>query len=267
VLSTNTWQAENLADENGDGWGDSWNVSGAIRRVDLRRPYLGPGLPQRFRRRDLAFFSWLERTHKKADYLADDDLARVQSGDVLRRAYDLVVFPGHEQYVTQHAYDVIRRFRDLGGRLMFLSAQNFFQKVRREGPFLRRGPLWRRLGRPEAGLAGVQYVASGRRQKPYLVQAAGGEPWVFAGTGLSNGSAFGRYGFAVDARTRSSPPGTVVLARIPHAAGSHAAEMTLYRTPAGARVFAAGAVDFAASLGLPAVSRLVDNIWTRFSAP
>ena len=266
VLSTNTWQAENLADENGDGWGDSWNVSGAIRRVDLRRPYLGPGLPQRFRRRDLAFFSWLERTHKEADYLADDDLARVQSGDVLRRAYDLVVFPGHEQYVTEHAYDVIRRFRDLGGRLMFLSAQNFFQKVRREGPFLRRGPLWRRLGRPEAGLVGVQYGASGRKQKPYLVQGAGGEPWVFAGTGLANGSAFGRFGIAIDARAPSSPSGTTVLARIPRAIGNRDAEMTLYRTSAGARVFAAGTIDFAASLGLPAVSQLVDNVWARFSA-
>ena len=43
--------------------------------------------------------------------------------------------------------------------------------------------------------------------------------------------------------------------------------MTLYRTPAGARVFAAGAIDFAASLGLPAVSRLVDNVWARFTSP
>jgi N,N-dimethylformamidase beta subunit-like protein len=267
VLATNTWQADNLTDANGDGWGDTWEVSGAIPRVDLRRPYLGSGLPYRFRAWDLPFISWLGQTNKQVDWLADDDLAAVRSGDALRRAYDLIVFPEHEEYVTAHDYDVIKRFRDLGGRLMFLSADNFSWKVRREGPLLRRVQQWRKLGRPEAALIGVQHVASGRRERPYLVQGAGGEQWVFAGTGLSNGSAFGRFGIAVDARAPSSPPGTTVLARIPRAIGSHDAEMTLYRTAAGARVFAAGAIDFAASLGLPAVSRLVDNVWARFAGP
>jgi hypothetical protein len=267
VLATNTWQADNLTDVNGDGWGDTWEVSGASSRIDLRRPYLGSGLPYRFRPWDLPFISWLGRTNKQVDWLADDDLAAVPSGDALRRAYDLVVFPEHEEYVTAHAYDVIKRFRDLGGRLMFLSADNFSWKVRREGPLLRRVQQWRKLGRPEAALVGVQHVASGRRERPYVVQGAGGEQWVFAGTGLSIGSAFGRFGLAVDARAPSSPRGTTVLARIPHAIGSHDAEMTLYRTPAGAKVFAAGAIDFAASLGQPSVSQLVDNIWARFAAP
>src|SRR5439155_14666012 len=110
---------------------------------------------------------------------------------------------------------------------------------------------------------GAQYVASnyGGTESPFIVQAAASEPWAFAGTGLTNGSAFGRYGVEIDARAASSPPGTVVLARIPHAIGSNDAEMTLYRTAAGARVFAAGALDFAGSIGQPAVSRLVDNIW------
>ena len=263
VLATNTWQADNLADTNGDGWGDSWEVSRAVPRVDLRRAYLGGGLPYRFRDWDLPFISWLSRTGKQADWFSDDDFAGIRSGDALRRAYDLIVFPEHEEYVTKHAYDVIRRFRDLGGRLMFLSADNFSWKVRREGPFLRRGGQWRNLGRPEAALIGVQHIASGRKERPYVVQGAIGEPWVFAGTGLVNGSAFGHYGIAVDARAQSSPPATVVLARLQHAAG----EMTLYRTPAGAKVFAAGAIDFAASIGLPAVSRLVDNVWARLTAP
>jgi hypothetical protein len=263
VLATNTWQADNFADENGDGWGDSWKVSGSIPRVDLRRAYPGGGLPYRFRDWNLPFVSWLSRTGKQVDWFSDDDLAGIRTGDALRRAYDLIVFPEHEQYVTAHAYDVIRRFRDLGGRLMFLSADNFSWKVRREGPFLRRGGQWRQLGRPEAALVGVQHIASRPKERPYVVQGATGEPWVFAGTGLVNGSAFGRYGIAVDARVPSSPPTTVVLARLQRAGG----EMTLYRAPAGAKVFAAGAIDFAASIGLPAVSRLVDNVWARFTAP
>jgi hypothetical protein len=268
VLSTNTWQAYNYFDANGDGWGDSWNAGGAS-AVDLRRPYLDFGVPVRFRDWDLSFMSWLSRTGKAVDYLSDDDLAGVPSGEALRRAYDLVVFPGHEEYVTGHAYDVLRRFRDLGGRLMFLSANNLSWKVTRQGSVLRRGQLWRKLGRPEASLVGVQWAASGYGRMPgrarYVVQGASTTPWAFAGTGLRNGSSFGRYGLELDSRAPSSPPGTRVLARIPNLIGKHDAEMTYYETGSGARVFAAGVVDFPATVTDPVVSRLIDNVWARLA--
>src|SRR5207253_1415641 len=99
VLPTNTWQADNLRDSNGDGWGDSWNADGAVRAVDLRRPYLDFGLPYRFRGGSGAVISWLSRTGKNVDYLSDDDLSAVASGDALRHAYDLVVFGGSEELV------------------------------------------------------------------------------------------------------------------------------------------------------------------------
>jgi hypothetical protein len=95
------------------------------------------------------------------------------------------------------------------------------------------------------------------------VQGATTSPWAFAGTGLRNGSRFGRYGLEIDARAPGSPAGTRVLARIRDLIGRHDAEMTYYETGAGARVFAAGVVDFAASINQPAVSRLVDNVWSR----
>ncbi len=268
VLSTNTWQAYNFLDRNGDGWGDSWYVSGATRAVDLRRPYLDFGAPSQYRDWDLSFISWLKRTGKQVDYLSDDDLQRIGSGDALRREYGLVVFPGHEEYVTGHVYDVIKRYRDLGGRLMFLSANNLFWKVERDGQLLRRVAEWRRLDRPEAAVVGSQWSAgsSSAVQAPFVVQGGTAAPWAFAGTGLRNGSTFGRYGIEIDSRSPSSPPGTIVLARIPNAIGQHDAEMTYYETPSGARVFAAGAVDFAASINDPAVSRLVENVWARLTA-
>jgi hypothetical protein len=267
VIPTNTWQAYNFTDANGDGWGDSWYIGGATRAIDLRRPYVEPGLPYRFRDWSAPVSSWLRETGKAADYLSDDDLASVKTGGDLRAAYDLVVFSGHEEYVTDHVYDVVERYRDLGGNLMFLSANNFFWKVRREGRRLRRIQMWRRLGRPEAGLVGVQFVAGNCciAEKTYVVQAASSEPWVFAGTGLGNGSSFSRGGIEVDARAPSSPSNVVVLARIPQAIGNHDAEMTLYRAASGAKVFAAGSLDFTASIGSPAVSRLVDNVWARLS--
>jgi hypothetical protein len=149
---------------------------------------------------------------------------------------------------------------------MFLAAKNFLWKVRREGQLLRRVQLWRRLRRPEAALVGAQWVGSSPRQGRFVVQGAAAAPWAFAGTGLGNGSAFGRYGTEIDARADGSPQQTRVLARIPRVIGKRAAEMTYYETGAGAKVFDAGAINFAASIGNPAVSRLVDNLWARLTA-
>jgi hypothetical protein len=266
-LSTNTWQAYNFDDANGDGWGDSWYVDSRIRRVVLTRPYLDFGLPFRFRDWDLAFIEWLNRTGKSVDFLSDDDL-EVARGDDLARAYDLIVFPGHAEYVTAHVYDVVERYRDLGGNLAFLAANNFFWRVRRVGAAIVRERLWRDAGRPEAALVGVQYIGSnhGERQLPFVVEDP--VPWLFDGTGLGRGDTFGRYGIEIDARTAASPPGTQVLARIPDLlAPGKTAEMTEYRTPAGAKVFAAGAINFAASLDDARVSRMLDNLWRAYSAP
>lgn len=270
VLATNTWAAYNFADADGDGWGDSWYVSGRHRSVDLRRPFLDFGVPFRFRDWDLEFVAWLNRTGRAVDFLSDDDVDGVATGDELAQRYDLIVFPGHEEYVTRHAYDVIERYRDVGGNLMFLAANNLYRRVDRVGTRLVRRAPWRNLGRPESSVVGVQYVGSdhGQRQAGYTVTGARVAPWAFADTGLSDGDVFGRYGIEIDARTAASPPGIGVLARIPDLLGSgRSAEMTYYETPAGAKVFAAGAINFGASLGLPVVDRLLTNVWTRLSVP
>jgi hypothetical protein len=270
VLSTNTWQAYNFHDADGDGWGDSWYVSSSTRGVDVSRPFLDFGVPFRFRDWDLAFVAWLNRTGKQVDFLSDDDVEGAGTGDRLRRAYDLVVFPGHAEYVTSRELEIVERYRELGGSLLFLSANNFFCRVRREGRRLVREQLWRDLGKPESALVGVQYVASdyGQRQGPFVVRGADAARWVFEGTGLENGSAFGRYGIELDARTAASPPGTTLLAEIKDLMGAgRSAEMTYYETPAGAKVFAAGVLNFAASIDDPQVSRLVDNVWSRLSGP
>jgi hypothetical protein len=270
VLSTNTWQAYNFLDADGDGWGDSWYVSGETRNVDLTRPYLDFGVPFRFRDWDLDFIAWLNRTGKRVDFLSDDDLERAGSGRELASAYDLIVFPGHAEYITERAYDLVERYRDLGGNLMFMAANNFFWKVRRDGQRIAKVGLWRSLGRPEARLVGVQYVGGdyGSRQAAYTVVGAQAAPWAFAGTGLQDGSRFGRYGFEIDGRTAASPPQTRLLATIPDLMGpGRSAEMTYYETPAGAKVFAAGSLNFAASVGEPVVARLVENVWARLSRP
>ena len=271
VLPTNTWQAYNLRDVDADGIGDSWYAHPSVASVDLTRPYLDGGVPPRFRGYDRGFLRWLALHRLEADFLADDDLERIRTGDRLARLYGLIVFPGHEEYVTTHAYDVIERFRDLGGNLAFLSSNNFFYRVERRGRWLFKLGRWRDLGRPEAALVGIQYVDWNQNRypnRPYTVTGARRAPWLFARTGLRDGSRFGHYGIEIDARTSRSPRGIRVLARIDDAFGpGKSAEMTYYETPRGAKVFAAGVMNFGGSALWADVSRMLENLWRRLTAP
>jgi hypothetical protein len=271
VMPTNTWQAYNFQDGDRDGWGDTWYAGGSP-PVLLDRPFRDRGTPMRWRRYDVGFLKWVRETRRTPEFLSDDDLEAIPSGDVLRGLYDLVVFPGHNEYMTQQSYDVIRRFRDLGGRLVFLSANVFFWKVEKRGNVMRRVNLWRNLGRPESALIGVQYKANddGSRQRPFTVLRTADAPWLWQGTGVTDGAplgdTIGGYGIEIDARTRHSPPGTIVLAQIPDIFGKGlTAEMTYYETAAGARVFAAGALDFGGSVNIAPMSRMLDNLWRRMT--
>ena len=270
VLPTNTWQAYNLYDANLDGRGDTWYAGWLQARVPLSRPYADNGLPPRFRAYDLAFQRWLARRHHRVDMLTDDDLAAVPSGDVLARRYDAIFFPGHHEYVTSHEFDVIERYRDLGGNLAFLSANNFYWRVVKRQGVMRRTARFRDLGRPEAALIGVQYRASddATRRGGFTVRHARAVPWLFAAAGLGDGDTFGSgFGIEIDMTTKDSPPGIRVIASIRDILGKGlTAQMTYYETPAGARVFAAGAFTLGGARG-PVVWSILDNLWERLSRP
>jgi hypothetical protein len=266
VMPTNTWQAYNFYDRDGDGFGDSWYVSWAIPSIDLSRPHLHRGVPYRFRSYDLAFLHWLAQTGKQVDFCAEDDLIAFAPGDALRTSYDLVVFPGHTEYVTPTVFAAVERYRDLGGNLMYLSANNFFRRVDRHGADeLKLIGLWRDHGRPEVELMGVQYRASdrGTHQSPFVVTDVGAASPILAGTGLASGGTFGRFGIEIDATTTLSPPGTQVLAEIPDALGPGlTAQMAYYEHASGAKVFSAGVMNFGGQMELwPEPTRIIENVW------
>jgi hypothetical protein len=270
VMPTSTWGAYNFYDADGDGWGDTWYARWRTNVVDLTRPHPNRGVPYRYRSYDLAFQHWLAQTGKRVDVWADEDLELFSTPADLRRAYDLIEFPGHTEYETHRAFDLVEAYRDLGGNLMFLAANNFFRKVVREGGRQTLVDEWRDLGRPESALLGNQYTASdrGRRRAPFTVVGADVAPWAFEGTGLANGSTFGLYGIEIDARSPASPPSTQVLATIPDLFGpGRTAEMTYYEHWSGAKVFSAGALDFGGQMLLwPQARRLVENVWNRLAA-
>ena len=128
VLSTNTWQAYNFWDANGDGWGDTLvrALAHERRRPDaavprFRRPLplprLGPRLPR------LA-----AQTGKRVDILTR------RRPRALRDAAELAPrttsrLPGSHRVRDGARVRPRRAYRDNGGNLMFLSANNFFRKI------------------------------------------------------------------------------------------------------------------------------------------
>jgi N,N-dimethylformamidase beta subunit-like protein len=270
VEPTNTWHAYDVVD------GDSWYLDPSVHVIDLTHPFASSrvsgahvpaGLPEQFSRFDLGFLRWYWHSGYRADFVSDDDLERVASARQLGR-YRLIVFAGHEEYVTSHTYDVITRYRNAGGNLAFLSANNFFYRVRVSGNTMTGRTRWRDLGRPEAALVGAQYAGWDEGKypnRPYRIVNAAAAPWLFDGTGLHDGSRVGNYGIEVDEPNAASPPHTHVLAEIPNELGpGKPAEMTIY-TRGRSTVFDAGAINFGASAHWPALSRLFVNLWGHLS--
>jgi hypothetical protein len=270
VLPTMTWQAYNLRDDDGDGKGDTWYADWKKHTARLGRPFLNRGVPYNFRRYDLPFLRWLGRTGNQVDVLSDSDLEAAPNGRALADAYDLIVFPGHHEYVTTHEYDVVESYRDLGGNLAFLSANNFFWRIVKHGNVMQRTGQWRDLGRPEVQLIGVQYRGNdrGTHRAPWIVRDAQAASWLFAGTGLRNGSTLGSGGIEIDKTATDSPRGVKVLAEIPDLFGpGFTAQMTYYETSAGAKVFAAGAFRLLETPIEPDIEKLLQNLWDRLSRP
>jgi hypothetical protein len=274
VLPTNTWQAYNFYDANGDGWGDTWYAGRNDLRVALHRPFTNRGVPPKINRYEIPFLTWMARAGLHADILSDEDVEAFPSGRDLAALYDLVVYPGHTEYVTTHEYDVVEQYRNAGGNLIFLSANNFYRRVLKRNDVLTRTARWRQLGRPEAALLGAQYRANdeGQHQAPFVVRNATATPWLWQGLGLDVGSLLGRvvggYGIEIDSTAPSSPPGTVVLAEIPNLLGPGiTAQMTYYQLRNGAKVFDAGALDFVGSALTYPVNHLLLNLWRRLAVP
>jgi len=272
VLPTYSWQAYNFFDEAKDGHGDSWYVDHRRQHVQLGRPFLTEGKPPHYRTQQRGFLRFLVHAGHQADYISDEDLDQVATGDELAQRYDLIIFSGHEEYVTQHIYDVTQRYRDLGGNLAFLSADNFFWRVDRDRlNRIWRVKLWRDLGRPEAALIGVQYSGNDRggHAQPYVIQNRETAPWLFAGLDIPDGATLGtvRYGIEFDKTAPESPPGTEVLASVDPGlkGGAVVGQMTYYELN-GARVFAAGTLGFGGSDNALATV-LFKNLWNHLVVP
>jgi hypothetical protein len=270
VIPTETWQAYNFRDGNHDGYGDTWYAGWRTNHALLIRPFLDRGVPPHWKQYDAPFVRWLTHSSWKVDYISDAELRSVANGRALASAYTLMIFEGHHEYVTTHEYDVVTQYRDLGGNLAFLSANNFFWKIDLDGAVMTRVKQWRDLGRPEAALIGVQYRGNdrGTHRGPWVLRNPASTPWLFAGMELGPNDGIGSGGIEIDETAPSTPRGTTIIGDIPNLFGpGFTAQMTYYETKAGAKVFAAGAFTLAGSADEPEISALLRNLLTKLSRP
>ena len=156
---------------------------------------------------------------------------------------------------------MIERYRDNGGHLAYLTANNFFWQVTLHGRTIARTQEWRDLDRDESGLVGSHYIDHARRWGAYVARHVEDAPWLFAGTSIRNGTKFLRAGIEIDRMSSRSPKGTKVLAEIPNLFGpGKTAQMTYYEK-GDAKVFAAGAFTLAGCAMTPIGGALLDNLW------
>jgi hypothetical protein len=183
-----TWRAYNAYDANVDGIPDSWYQFWRQRRVSLKGPLL-PGGAEDDHVATAPFSNWLCARKPRLESITDVELGQLPL-ETLRR-YAAVVFPGHTEYYEPKTYDLLRRYRDGGGRLVFLQANPFYRQVRTDPAHnaVVMTDYDAREGRSDFALAGVGYDGCCfPRSRAARYVAAGGRDferarWLFRGTG------------------------------------------------------------------------------------
>jgi hypothetical protein len=183
------------------------------RRVSFDRP-----LSSQFGRWEEPFVRWAEANGYALDYCANSDL---EFRPELLKHYKLVLSVGHDEYWSAPMRDHLEGFIGDGGNVAFFSGNTCCWQVRSEeqgralacwkqsfgdDPYYKAGnyklltTLWSHylVGRPENTLTGVGFLWGGyHRSHGQFMDGPGSytvhrpNHWLFAGTGVKRGEAFG----------------------------------------------------------------------------
>jgi hypothetical protein len=257
--STNTWQAYN-------DWGGRSlyypDMQGVIdNHVSFDRPYaVMPMTDESEMRFELPLLRFLERSGFDLSYQADSDTDANPSSLL---EHDLVIVAGHDEYQTQGERDALTAARDAGVNLAFMGANIGYWRIRYEDnrrtivEYRRaaRDPLqltdkFRRLlpPQPECQLEGVQFddgdgTASIGGPPHDLTVADTASSW-FRHTGLHPGDLIANLASAEwDHRVPGCTPADTIDYFSYQGPPSND-DVTSYRAPSGATVFAAGSLMF-----------------------
>jgi hypothetical protein len=265
-----TWRAYSAYDADLNGIPDSWYQFWRQRRVSLKGPLLRGGVEDDHKAA-LGFSQWLCSRPVRTQQITDVELGRLPLAAL--RKYKAIVFPGHSEYYEPATYDLLKRYRDEGGNLVFLQANPFYRQVRVESArnavvmtdYDARSGL-----RTDFALAGVGYDGCcfpKARAEPYV--AASGRDydrvrWLFRQTGIGPGQAFGVANSESDRVDPGLSPRDHVIAAQAIMRGKrgviHAA-MTWSHAGRG-QVFATGNYTFL-RMGRGITDKLLDNVWAK----
>jgi hypothetical protein len=264
-----TWRAYNAYDADLNGIPDSWYQFWRQRRVSLVGPLLRGGLEDDHKAA-LPFSRWLCSRSVRTQQVTDIELGRLPLSTL--RKYAAIIFPGHSEYYEPATYDLLKRYRDGGGNLVFLQANPFYRQVRldRERNAVVMTDYDAREGRSDFALAGVGYDGCcfpRDRTAPY-VAAIGRDyervRWLFRDTGIGPGQAFGIAASESDRVDPGLGPRDHVVAAQAIINGKHGvihAAMVWSHAGRG-QVFATGNYTFL-RMGRGITYRLLDNVWRK----
>jgi len=165
------------------------------------------------------FVEWAEKSGYTLEYAANGDL---ESRPEILKAYRLVLSVGHDEYWSAAMRDSLESFIGAGGNVAFFSGNTCCWQVRAEDDgkaltcwkqnyhqdpqyaerrsYRTLATLWSHylVERPENSLTGVGFLWGGyHRSHGQLMDGSGAytvhrpDHWLFAGTGLKRGDAFG----------------------------------------------------------------------------
>jgi hypothetical protein len=264
-----TWRAYNAYDADLNGIPDSWYQFWRQRRVSLTGPILRDGVEDDHKAA-VPFSRWLCSRSVRTQQITDVELGRLPLSTL--RRYAAVVFPGHTEYYEPAAYDLLKRYRDGGGNLVFLQANPFYRQVRLDRPHnaVVMTDYDAREGQSDFALAGVGYDGCcfpRARAEPYV--AASGRDyervrWLFRGTGIGPGEPFGVAASESDRVDPELTPRNHVIAAQAIIRGKRGvinAVMTWSLAGRG-QVFATGNYTFL-RMGRGITYKLLDNVWRR----
>ena len=281
--SVSTYQAYNA-------WGGkslyTYNSTDGIAavKVSYNRPYDDSQGAGNLLQWELDMLAFLEQEGYNVVYSTDVDTHESPSQLLLHKGYLSV---GHDEYWSYEMRQNVTAARDAGVNLGFFSADTCNWQIRFEpspitGAVDRTQVGYKELWQddPDASNPATYYLVTanwGQARYTYpghpedaLIGAMynGAEPvngniivtdpssWVFANTGLTNGSAIiGLLGYEASAEEGNQPANTILLAHSPYTApnGSTAyGDMTVYQAASGATVFSTGTVQW--SWGLSDIS-------------
>jgi hypothetical protein len=265
-----TWRAYNAYDADLDGRPDSWYQFWPQRRVSLVGALLPRGVEDDYET-VRPFSRWLcARRGLRVQSVTDVELGRLPLSTL--RRYAAIVFPGHSEYYEPATYDLLTRYRNEGGNLVFLQANPFYRQVRleRDRNAVVMTDYDAREGRSDFALAGVGYDGCcfpRARAAPY-VAALGRDfrrvRWLFRGTGIGPGESFGYAGSEsdrIDPELTASDHVVAAEAIIAGKRGVINAAMVWSRAGRGSS-FATGNYSFL-RIRRPLTWTLLDNVWRK----